>query len=557
MHEPETIALHQLVAEYTEWKRTAEPKVKLQIVKLLGFNDFHGQLSPPPPIEGRPIGGAAVLSSYFHAAARGFENATLLLHAGDMMGASPPASALNQDEPSVEFMGAALGPGCSRRDRAADSCHVVAALGNHEFDEGVPEFQRMLEGGNHARGPFLGHTYQGAPFTYIGANVHEKGSEKTLVEPFIVKNLAGIRIGLVGAVLREAPVFLMASGIKTVSFDDEVAAINSAADSLSKHGVHTIVVVIHQGGYQCFAPGVAHDERSVSGPIVDIVKHLHPDVDVVVSGHTHSVLSALLPNSAGVPTLVTQAFHAGTGFAEIELTIDTATQDVVAKRAHIVSPWADVAPGNAPDPQIASLVAKAEASVHVRTARKVGSAEQAFHAALDAAGESGLGDLIADAQRESAKTDLAFLTPSWVRGDIASGAINWGQLFAVQPFGNRLMKVELTGQQIVDLLNQQWSIDDHPRVLHVSGITYQWDMRRPPKSRVVEVLRDGVPINREKRYSAVLNEYLAEGGDAFTVLEPVKRRPTGLLDIDALERYVTKHSPLRAGKDKRIKRSDL
>jgi 5'-nucleotidase len=264
------------------------------------------------------------------------------------------------------------------------------------------------------------------------------------------------------------------------------------------------------------------------------------------------VLSALLPNSANVPTLVTQAFHATTGFADIELTIDTASGDVVAKRARIVSPWADVAPGNAPDPADLAFVGKAEASVTAKTSKIVGSSEVTLHAARDDAGNSEMGDLIADAQREATGADVAFTTPSWVRGDIEKGPIAWRELFRVQPFGNRLMRISLTGKQILDLLDQQWTPDDHPRILHVSGIRVRWDAQKSPTERIVEVTKDGKPLDPSRRYSVVLNEYLAEGGDAFTLLEKVPRQPTGLLDIDALERYVKKHSPLRASADKRI-----
>ena len=186
----------------------------------------------------------------------------------------------------------------------------------------------------------------------------------------------------------------------------------------------------------------------------------------------------------------------------------------------------------------------------------MGSAETTIHAPPDAAGNSELGDIIVNAQREAVGADLAFTTPSWVRGDIQSGPVAWGELFRVQPFGNRLMKLVLTGQQIVELLNQQWTPDDHPRVMHVSGISYRWDAHRAPADRVVEVLRDGKPILPTKQYVVVLNEYLAEGGDAFTLLQKVPHHATGLLDVDALERYVKKHSPLRASNEKRIIRQN-
>jgi 5'-nucleotidase len=551
-NQPETLALHERVREKTEWKSTGVPQGQTQVIKILGFNDFHGQLSPPPAIGGRAIGGAAVLAAYLRAAARGREDATLVLHAGDMIGASPPASALNQDEPTVEFMGSILGPGCTRAERASDRCRFVASLGNHEFDEGLAEFRRIVDGSNHARGPFLGHAYLGAPFVYIGANVHDKTTGKPIVEPYVVKNVAGVKVGLIGAVLRESPVFLMPSGIKNVSFDDEVSVINAAADTLVEQNVHTLVLVIHQGGYQCFEPGVVRDERAVVGPIVGIVKQLHPDIDLVVSGHTHSVLSALLPNRANLPTLVTQAFHASTGFADIELTVDTASGDVVAKQARIMSPWADGAPAS--DPALVAQVSRAESSVKAKTSQIIGSAAAALHAARDEAGNSELGDLIADAQREATGADVALTTPSWVRGDLNAGTVNWGDLFRVQPFGNRLMKISLTGKQIVALLNQQWTLDDHPRILHVSGIRFSWDAGSPANDRIVEVLKDDKPIIPERRYTVILNEYLAEGGDGFSLLQDVPRRPSGLLDIDALERYVKKHSPLRTNLEKRITR---
>ena len=554
MHEVENLELHQLASEWTDWKAPDSPKGPTQVIKILGFNDFHGQLSPPPAIDGRPVGGAAVLAAYFRQAAEGHQGVTLAVHAGDLIGASPPASALNQDEPTVEFLGSILGPGCSRSEREADSCHVVAGLGNHEFDEGQTEFERIVDGGRHKNGPFLGHDYLGAPFEYIGANVHVVDTGKPLVKPFVVKQLDGTKVGLVGAVLRGAPVFIMPSGIEKLSFDDEVTAINAVVDQLSNQGVHTIVVVLHQGGFQCFAPGVAHDRHSVTGPIVDIVRQLHPDVDLVVSGHTHSVINALLPNSGGQPTLVTQAFHAGTAFADIELTVDRATSDVIEKRASIVTPFADQAPGDRLDPQVVALVRAAEDSVQTKTARKVGVAKAPILAMPDPAGNSMLGDLIVDAQREVARTDLAFTTPSWVRGNLERGALTWGELFRVQPFGNRLMKMELTGQQVVDLLNQQWVVQNHPRILHVSGLTYQWDAERPASDRVIQVSYRGKPIDRKRRFSVVVNEYLAEGGDSFEILAALPRHPTGLSDIEALERYVKKHSPLSPTREARITR---
>jgi 5'-nucleotidase len=184
----------------------------------------------------------------------------------------------------------------------------------------------------------------------------------------------------------------------------------------------------------------------------------------------------------------------------------------------------------------------------------VGTVETTVHAQLDGAGNSEMGNLLTDAQREATAADIVFTTPSWVRGDINPGPATWGELFRVQPFGNRLVKVWLTGKQIVELLNQQWTFEDHPRILHVSGLSYTWDAAKDAKNRVLQVQHAGRPIVPERKYTVVMNEYLAEGGDAFTVLQSAPHSPTALLDIDALESYVKKHSPIRPNLEKRIER---
>ncbi len=552
--QPDSLALRALADVPLTWRKPEVESRSLERVTVLGFSDFHGQLLPPPPLEGRPLGGATALSAYVREEARRRPGATLVVHAGDLIGASPPESALNQDEPTIEFLSRILGAPCPREARGAPSCHVVAGLGNHEFDEGVAEFRRIFDGGQHARGPFLGQPHEGAGFEIVGANVIERRTGMPIVAPFVVRELGRVKVGVIGAVVRGAPVFLQPSRIAEVSFEDEARAIDAAAETLVKDGVRTIVVLLHQGGTQCFGPRVARREPFVHGAVVDIVRRLHPEVDVVISGHTHSLVQALVANRGGVPTLVTHALFSGTALAKIDLAVDHLTGDVVEKQASILSTWRDQPPGNQEDADIAELVSRAHGTVKERTERLVGEAGAAFSTTLDPAGNSEMGALLTDAQRELAGVDIALLTPSWIRGSLAAGRLSWGELFRVQPFGDRLVKTSLTGKQLLALLNQQWVPDDHQRILQVSGISYSWDPWKAPDRRVNQIWVAEKPLVLEQRYTVVMNEYLAEGGDAFTVLESAVREPTPWLDIDALENYVKLHSPITPDRTVRITR---
>src|SRR5262245_56392035 len=171
-------------------------------VKLLGINDFHGQLSAGRRVSNRPVGSAPVLASYLLAAARDYGKRVVLVHAGDHVGASPAASALLQDEPSISFlnlMNEKLGG-----HRGAD-WRVIGTLGNHEFDEGRAELERLLFGGNHATGPFLDRKWRGADFPYISSNAIETATGDTLLPPYEVRKIDGVKIGFVGAVTKTTP----------------------------------------------------------------------------------------------------------------------------------------------------------------------------------------------------------------------------------------------------------------------------------------------------------------------------------------------------------------
>jgi len=482
-----------------------------------------------------------VLAAYLNAAQAGMEDRTFIVHAGDHVGASPPASALLQDEPSITFLNLLANKHCKYQRPTDAKCNVVGTLGNHEFDEGKDELLRLLDGGNHATGPFLEDPYRGAKFPYVCANVVRTATNEPLLDPYVIKKINGVRIAFIGVVLRQTPTIVTPSGVAGLTFLDEADAINRYVKQLKADGVRSIVILIHQGGRQTTYQGPTQPSATVvdGTDIRDIVNRLDDEVDVVVSGHAHSFTNALLKNKNGKEILVTQAFSASTAYADIDLEIDKKSRDVVAKSASIITTFADAGPGLTPDLEVAQLVARAEQTVAPLVNQVIGQAAGDILQAENSAGESALGNLIADSQRAAVQVDFAFMNPGGIRTDIRAGEVTWGELFAVQPFGNSLVKLNLTGQQVYDLLNQQWAAPQpFPRILKTSGLTYTWDNNRPANDRIVEIRKNGVPLDRGATYSVVVNNFLAAGGDNFTVLLQGTTQVGGPIDLDALISYI-------------------
>lgn len=545
--------------ERVRWQdaRASNPRAWVRF-QVLGINDFHGQLGAGRTVGGRPVGSAAVLAAYLKAAQDDGDNGgTFIVHAGDHVGASPPVSALLQDEPSIDFLNLLANDQCTYAKPLHPACNLVGTLGNHEFDEGAAEMQRLVRGGNHADGPFLEDPYRGARFPYVSANVIDAGSGRPILPPYVIKRVRGLPVAFIGAVLKETPTIVTPTGVAGVRFLDEADAINRYAAELKRKRVRAIVVLIHQGTRTATFTGPTPSEPvALDGAIGDIVSRLDDEIDVVVSGHAHSFTNALVANANGKPILVTQAFASGTAYADIDLAIDPASRDIVEKSAAVVTTWADAGPGLVPDARVAELVAGAEARVAPLVNRILGIAATAITRTTSGAGESALGDLIADAQRAAMGADFAFMNPGGIRADLDAGDVTWGELFTVQPFGNDLVAMDLTGAQVVRLLNQQWAGQPFPRILQISGLSYTWDNARPAADRVVEV-RDGAgnTLDLTATYRVAVNSFIAAGGDNFTVLTEGTNRVIGPVDLDALVAYVpTLPQPFAAAIGGRIQR---
>jgi len=547
--------LHDLASRKVTWRSPEAGGMTIPL-QLLSINDFHSQITAGLTIDGRPVGSAPVLAAYLKDTSARAKGKSFILHAGDHVGASQPQSALLQDEPGIMFFNMLGNAHCRTGADHGRDCNLVGIPGNHELDEGLPEMLRLIQGGNHAQGPYLQNPYQGANFPYICANLVHAATGQPLFTPYVVRMVDGVPVGFIGAILHQASSFLSPESLEDLQILDEADTINNYVGQLRAQGVHTIIAIMHQGGFQQPANELSPYPGTLGGDLLPIVKRLDDEVDVVLAGHTHTVHNALVENGTGKKILVAQAWLYGTGYAAIDLEISRASNDVVAISSQIVTTWADQGPGLQPDSGVAALMHRVEAMGSDIAEQVIASAARPITRAANKAGESALGDLVADAQRTAMGSDFAFMHPEGIQADLAPGRITKGDHYTVQPYNINLIKLELTGRQIYALLNQQWTDRGaEARFLQVSGLTYTWDADRPAGRRIVAVRQNGSPLQPERKYTVTVNEYLAGGGDNFTVLTQGVNPVVGPFIVEALIQYVqAQPQPLNADIAGRISR---
>ena len=473
-------------------------------VQLLGINDLHGQINVSRKVGGKLAGRADYLGAYLKQREAENKN-TLLVQAGDMVGASPPASALLQDEPTIEIL----------NNLGFD----IGTVGNHEFDEGVKELLRLINGGTHEETGNFG----GANFPWVAANVINQKTGESILPPYKVLKVNGMEIGFIGVVTTETPTIVVPSGVEGLTFSNEVEAINRNVAELKKQGVRSIVVLAHNPG----TSGL--NGENPTGGLVDIANNVDDEVDIIFGGHNHAYMNATIDNK-----LVIQSYSYGTAFSDVDIEIDPKTKDIVTKRAEIITTFQEEIE---PDPEIAKMVANYEATVEPIVNRVIGSTSVDLTALRNENGESILGDLIADAQRQALKTDIAFMNPGGIRADINPGDITWGEIYTVQPFNNDMVKMTMTGQQIREVLNQQWGTKT--TMLQISGFSYTWDENLPAGQKVGNIqLPDGTQMDPNKNYTVAANIFLAGGGDGFTVFTKAQNKEIGPVDLDVLVDFI-------------------
>jgi 5'-nucleotidase len=544
------VLTRRLSSTVVEW-RTPDPSDGI-VVHLLAFNDLHGRLATYTHLQDsfdtRLVGGAASLAAWINAY-RQSSSRSLVLIAGDSIGGSAPESGMLRDEPTMEFLNLLAADGCPLLSRTsvramyvATRCTVISTLGEHELDRGTAEFERLLYGGAHPAGPVLGKDWRGSHVPYLAANVRRKDGTPFL-PPAALVDAGGLKIGIVGAVTVDTPAIVPPGRVDDLEFLPEVAPINLAVAQLRRSGASAVILLIHEGLTAPITPqGAAVSPEETRGRLTAILTQLDPGVDVVVSGHTHAFTNLLLRVPVGPPLLVTQARSYGTAFTDIELVIDPRGHRVLEKAADGLTAWADEGPGHHPDEKVQKLVAAAQKAIAPTTQRLITVLPAAIlREPAVAGGESPLGELIADAYRRAAGTDFAVVNPGSVRDDVPEGQVTFGALYEVLPFGNTVVRLSLTGEQVARLLESQWSeAQAGRRLLSVSGFTYLYNPRLTPGRRVVAVYDgSGAPLKPTRRYTLATTDFLRAGGEHNLVLAEGTDVEPVALDVAALEAYVT------------------
>jgi len=514
-----------------------------ETIQILALNDFHGNIEVPGSetsyqsgSERRQelLGGAARLGAALAGLREGQPN-TITIAAGDLIGASPLPSAYYLDEPAIlalNRMGLEL-----------------AAVGNHEFDRGTAELRRMQQGGceRHAtREPCaLDKPFEGARFGFLAANVIDEQGQ-TLFPGTAIRAFGGVRLGFIGMTLKETATLSSPAGTAGYRFADEADTANAEARRLLDEGADAVVLLIHQGVIVDPYNNVTGCPQA-EGDLLLILDRLDPAIRLVVSGHTHNAYVCEVPTTDGTPRLLTSAGRYGAFVTDISMTVDPAADRVLALAAtnHPVS----AAGGEQAD--IAALVARYTSAVAPIASRVVGRLEGSFDRP-DGDTDSPLGNLIADAQlaaaRDPAKggAQIAFINSGGVRTSFRpapDGTVTFGQIFALQPFGNTLVVLEMTGAELKRVLEQQFT-DAAPAAARSSmlipseGFTFAYDRTRPPGERIVELELHGEPIAPDRSYRVAVNNFLSSGGDGFTTLSESRAVGDAGVDIDALEAHI-------------------
>jgi 5'-nucleotidase len=560
------------------------PKDNDTYVQLLAINDFHGNLAATsantiqtgcctavtntatPPVTSWvqntvPAGGVEYLATHIKSLRLSNSN-TITVGAGDLIGASPLVSALFHDEPTIEAMNI-LGLD-------------VTGVGNHEFDEGVDELLRMQNGGCHpVDGCLDGDPFPGAVFQYLAANVFYEGTDETIFPPYEIRKIGNAKIAFLGLTLEGTPTIVTPSGVAGLEFRPEVETINELVQKLrNEQGVRSFVVLLHQGGAQrppsqpAYPAAVNPDaytdvNRCVNfnGPeLTSIVSALDPQIDVVISAHTHQPYICEIAGK-----VVTSAASFGRVITDIDLVIDHQTKDITSVKAvnRIVTRDVDA------DPAETALLKKYTDLSAPLANKVIGGITADIRSSRDTpsgqndAGEQPMGDVIADAMLEAASPGdfggavAAFMNAGGVRGGLLysqisggeqPGEVTYAEAFTVQPFGNTLVVKTCSGQAIYNVLEQQFnnpSVGSN-RIMLVSGnVHYQWDSRTTPRIVPGSVTFGGVPIGLGTNYRVVMNNFMADGGDGYTVFRDQCTAPLGgSVDLDAFAAYLTKHRPV-------------
>jgi 5'-nucleotidase len=525
------------------FNRAYHNEVDLQI---LGINDFHGNIATTGTWgpSSAPVGRADYLAAHVDQAEAGADH-SILVSAGDLIGASPLISGLFHDEPTIEAMNL-IGL-------------ELNGVGNHEFDEGPAELLRMQNGGTHpVDGNPDGDGFAGAEFDFLSANVTVDASGDTLFDAYAVKTYEGVDVAFIGMTLEGTPSIVTQEGVAGLTFHDEVESVNELVPELQSMGIEAIVVLLHEGGFSEGGEEGDDCEGGLTDPLNSIVTGFDDAVDLVIAGHVNDEFVCELNGM-----WVTMADNAGRLFTDIDTSLNRFTGEMTITAIDNVPTYHDDVA--APVSTVTNLIDQWQALADVAGNVVIGEITADITEVYEPGGDSPIGNLIADAQLAATagpttgEAVIAFMNNGGVRTDLgfvfassgteADGEVTYAEAFAVQPFGNSLVTMTLTGQQIHDLLEQQFQgpTEANWEILHVSdGFTYTWDAAAAVGDKVdpADIMLNAAPIDLGADYRVTVNSFLAGGGDGFSVLPEGTDQLGGDLDLDAMVDYMGANSPV-------------
>ena len=497
----------------------AVPRPDSTLLRVLAINDFHGALEPQvwPWSAGRPVGGAAALKPWLDSLARACFCTSIRLDGGDEMQGTP-VSNFNFGRPAIAALNA-LGVD-------------AAAIGNHEFDWSVDTLRaRMAE----------------AHYRFLGANITDSAgtARPDWAEPFTVIERGGVRVAVIGLALPATPETTAPRNVRGLAFGDGARAVRRVLPQARAAGDY-VIVVAHVGAF-CDGDGAAAPlgPAACHGEIIDVARGLDSgSVDLIVSGHTHSLVNTVVN---GIP--IVQARSSGAGIAVVDFVRVSGAGGVRREvRARIETPFADRIRLN---PALVDALRLSQASVSVITDRPVAR----FGTELRRTGaEHGLGRLIADAQRNIAKADVALVNNGGIRADVAAGLATYGDLYRVEPFQNRLLRLTVSGKVLKQALEHALS-GEGPDA-HVAGIVVWYDLGKPAGRRIKRLrLANGKDVDDGRTYTLAVSDFLAAGGSGYTMLVGAPPSEVGVTDVDALIQYLAVlRQPISAPDDPRFYR---
>jgi 5'-nucleotidase len=550
-------------------------------VHLLAFNDLHGNLEAAGNnIYGHFAGGAAYLAKMVKDRQAQYGDLETTIFAGDNIGASPLQNGLFHEEPVVI---------------ASNLMNVdLASIGNHEFDKGKSELLRIQNGGCHADGctaaPYAladgssTDVYPGASFQYLSTNVKLTGTDNTLFPAFATKRFKSdsgkkFEVGFLGEVLKSTPTIVTPTGVAGLTFQDEAIAANELLANLKKTDakhIGTWVLVIHEGGFQSGTAALNGCAGNLAGsPIADIASRLDPRIKVIVSAHTHAEYRCTI-TAGGVTRLITSAASFGRILSDITLTVDDKTGELVqasatntvvdnAKNLRETASTVRIADPAKEDPQVAAVVNQYVTAAAPLANKVIGGIQGDLTRTASPLGEQPLGDVIADAQFVATQpaglggAQLAFMNPGGIRADLfvsnsaggePAGRITYSEAFTVQPFGNSLVTKTMTGDMIRRLLQQQFlgCGGTAPAAGRFLQISYTFKYESKPSAatcagKIGQMWVNGTLVQPTDSFRVTMNNFLATGGDGFTVFNEGASPLGGAQDIDAFVEYFAAAEP--------------